>query len=94
MEHLAVTYLRQGNWKEAESLEVVVLEQRKQLLRDDDPITLNGMSILAGIYAQQGRWKEAEALEMVALEKRKQVLGDDHPDTLESMGRLKNYKLQ
>jgi hypothetical protein len=40
MVNLASTYWNQGRWKEAEMLEVVVMEKRKQMLRDDHPHTL------------------------------------------------------
>ena len=78
----------QRDWKEAEMLEVVVMEKRKQVLGDDHPDTLKSMANLASTYRNQGRWKEAETLQVVVMEKRKQVLGDDHPDTLTSMANL------
>jgi hypothetical protein len=37
MGNLASTYRNQGRWKDAEVLEVVVMEKRKQLLGDDHP---------------------------------------------------------
>ena len=88
LRHIALVYVEQGHWKEAETLEVVVLEKRKQVLGDDHPDTLMSMANLASTYRNQGRWKEAETLELVVMEKRKQVLGDDHPDTLMSMANL------
>jgi hypothetical protein len=65
---------RTGGWKEAETLEVVVMEKRKQVLGDDHPDTLTSMENLASTYWNQGRWKEAEMLEMMVIEKTKQVL--------------------
>ncbi|EKM82275.1 hypothetical protein AGABI1DRAFT_124759 [Agaricus bisporus var. burnettii JB137-S8] len=97
---LALVYSEQGQWKEAEALEVVVMEKTKQLLGDDHPDTLSSMGNLASTYREQGKSKEAEALEVVGkskeaealevvvMEKTKQLLGDDHPDTLSSMGNL------
>jgi hypothetical protein len=57
--------------KEAEALEVVVMEKRKHLLGEEHHHTLMSMGNLASIYQNQGKWKEAEALEVVVIEKRK-----------------------
>jgi hypothetical protein len=76
---LGLTYSEQGRWKDAEVLEVVVMEKRKQLLGEDHPDTLTSMGNLAATYRNQGRWKDAEVLEVVVMEKRKQLLGEDHP---------------
>ncbi|EKM76770.1 hypothetical protein AGABI1DRAFT_108612 [Agaricus bisporus var. burnettii JB137-S8] len=85
---LALVYSEQGQWNEAEALEVVVMEKRRQLLGDDHPDTLTSMANLAATYRSQGKWNEAEALEVVVMEKTKQLLRDDHPDTLTSMANL------
>ena len=77
--NLAFTYGHQGRWKEAETLDVVVMEKMKQVLGDDHPHTLTIMANLADTYRHQGHWKEAEMLEVVVMEKTKQVLGYDHP---------------
>ncbi|EHA26118.1 hypothetical protein ASPNIDRAFT_36453, partial [Aspergillus niger ATCC 1015] len=91
--HLATrNWLREnqhdGRWKEAEELEVQVLELRKQVLGPEHPDTLASMSDLAWTYGNQGRWKEAEELQVQVLELRKQVLGPEHPGTLTSMSDL------
>jgi hypothetical protein len=88
MGNLACTYRNQGRLKDAEVLEVVVMEKRKELLGEDHPDTLLSMGNLASTYRNQGRLKDAEVLEVVVMEKRKEVLGEDHPDTLLSMGNL------
>jgi hypothetical protein len=67
---------------EAEALEVLVMETRKQVLGEEHPPTLTSMTNLALTYWNQGRWKEAEVLEILVMETRKQVLGEEHPDTL------------
>ncbi|KAL3429649.1 purine and uridine phosphorylase [Aspergillus tetrazonus] len=85
---LAITYRRQGRWKEAEELNVQVLESSKQLLGSEHPATLTSMVNLACTYMDQGQWKEAEELGVQVLELRKQVLGPEHPATLESMDNL------
>ncbi|PYH52144.1 uncharacterized protein BO96DRAFT_469401 [Aspergillus niger CBS 101883] len=77
-----------GRWKEAEELEVQVLELRKRVLGPEHPDTLASMSTLAWTYWYQGRWKEAEELQVQVLELSKQVLGPEHPGTLTSMSDL------
>ncbi|KAF9486036.1 hypothetical protein BDN70DRAFT_767836, partial [Pholiota conissans] len=54
----------QGHWKEAEELEVEMIEKFKQVLGDNHPRTLMSMANLASIYWNQGYWKKAEKLEV------------------------------
>ena len=86
--NLALVYKEHGKWKEAEALQVVVMEKTKHGLGEEHPDTLTSMANLAGTYRKQGRWKEAEALEVVVVEKRKHGLGEKHPDTLRSMANV------
>ncbi|THC89597.1 hypothetical protein EYZ11_010961 [Aspergillus tanneri] len=84
-----------GRWKEAEELEVQVVELRKQVLGVEHPDTLTSMANLASTYRYQGRWKEAEELGVQVMELRKQVLWPEHPDTLTSMANLAStYRYQ
>ncbi|KAJ6050131.1 hypothetical protein N7444_006847 [Penicillium canescens] len=83
MGNLVNTYTNQGRWKEAEELQVQVMEARKQVLGPEHPDVLTSMNNLADIYANQGRWKEAEELQVQAMEARKQVPEPEHADTLE-----------
>ncbi|KAL4744583.1 hypothetical protein BDW72DRAFT_81009 [Aspergillus terricola var. indicus] len=85
---LASVYLQQGLWKEAEELNMQVLEIHKQVLGPEHPDTLTSMNNLASTYRRQGRWRKAEELDVHVLENFKQVLGPEHPDTLRSMGNL------
>ncbi|KAL2195759.1 hypothetical protein P885DRAFT_70379 [Corynascus similis CBS 632.67] len=62
--------------KEAEDLEVQVVEARKRVLGEEHPNTLNR------------RQEEAENLEVQVVEARKRVLGEEHPDTLTSKSNL------
>jgi hypothetical protein len=62
MANLALTYRNQGRWKEAEALEVQVMETRKRVLGQEHPDTLTSMANLASTYRNQGRWKETEEL--------------------------------
>ncbi|KOC13588.1 kinesin light chain 1 and [Aspergillus flavus AF70] len=77
-----------GRWKEAERLQIQVLELRKQVLGPEHPGTLTSIADLASTYKDQGRWKEAEELEIQVVELCKQVLGLEHPDTLASIANL------
>ncbi|CAI7627788.1 unnamed protein product [Penicillium glandicola] len=85
---LAEAYRLEGSWKEAEQLEVQVMETRKTKLGVDHPDTLMSMSNLASTFWNQGRWEEAEQLEVQVIETRKTKLGVDHPSTLMSINNL------
>jgi len=81
-----LVYKENGYWKEAEELEVQVMEIRKRVLGAEHPDTLTSMANLASTYQKQGRWTEAEQLgvrEMVI-----SALGAEHPSTLTGMGNL------
>ncbi|KAJ7860828.1 hypothetical protein B0H14DRAFT_3134757 [Mycena olivaceomarginata] len=84
----AEIYFDSGRYKEAESLEVAVLEKQTNHLGTDHPDTLHSMANLASTYRQLGRYQEAEPLEVTVLDKRKQLFGADHPDTLRAMAHL------
>ncbi|KAF7333399.1 FabD/lysophospholipase-like protein [Mycena venus] len=84
----AHVYFDSGRFKEAECLEVMLLEKRKQLLGADHPDMLQAMGNLAATYCRLGRYQEAESLEGIILEKQKQLLGADHPNTLQAMANL------
>src|SRR5438045_4448382 len=75
MANLASTYMNQGRWKEAEQLEVEVLEARKKVLGTEHQDTLLSMNNLASTYSDQSRWKEAEQLQVDVLETSKKLLG-------------------
>jgi tetratricopeptide (TPR) repeat protein len=87
-EMLAVAYLLEGWWEEAEQLFMQVMETRKMKLGADHPDTLINMSNLASTYRKQGRWEEAEQLFVQVIETCKMRLGVDHPDTLTNMSNL------
>jgi len=85
---LQVVYKDGGRWKEAEKLQMMVMETEKRVLGEEHPSTLTSMSNLASTYWNQGRWKEAEVLEVLVMETMKRVLGEEHPSTLTSMSNL------
>jgi len=73
MINLASTYSNQGQWKEAEELQVQVMKARERMLETEHPSTLNSMINLAITYRNQGWWKEAAELVMQVIEKRKRA---------------------
>jgi tetratricopeptide (TPR) repeat protein len=79
---------KEGRWKEAEELQVKVMEARLRVLGEEHPDTLRAMGDLASTYWKQGRSKEAEELEVKVMEARSRVLGEEHPGTLTSMSNL------
>jgi hypothetical protein len=50
---LALTFGNQGQWKEAEKLEVMVMETRMRLLGEEHPDTLASVGNLASTYQNQ-----------------------------------------
>jgi hypothetical protein len=69
LENLAAACTYQGRWGEAEKLEVLVLEKRREILGDDHPDTVRAMVNLAMTYHRLGQLNKAEELEVVVLEK-------------------------
>lgn len=88
MSMLATAFRLEGRWKEAEPLQVQVMETSKATLGEDHPDTLTSIANLASTLWYQGRWKEAEELGVQVMETRKAKLGEDHPDTLTSVSNL------
>lgn len=68
-------YRDEGRWKEAEELQVQVMETRKKVLGEEHPDTLTSMHNLALTYQKQGRRKEAEELQVQVTDIRKKVQG-------------------
>jgi Tetratricopeptide repeat/NB-ARC domain len=81
-------YHNEGRWKEAEELQIQVMETRKRVQGHEHPSTLTSMNNLASTFQDQGRWKEAEELQIQVIETTKRVLGHEHPHTLSSMNNL------
>lgn len=78
----------QGRYKEAEELDILVLEAKKKEVGLEHMETVECMSYLASTYEEQGRWAEAEELDRQVVELRKKLLGPEHPDTWTSMACL------
>ncbi len=85
MENLAITYRNQGQFQEAEALQVRVLEGHKRQVVEDHSDVLLAKVNLAITYWNQGRFQEAEALGVRVLEGHKRVLGEDQPLMLQAM---------
>ncbi|KAF8468029.1 hypothetical protein JB92DRAFT_3135560 [Gautieria morchelliformis] len=88
MANLAEAYWSQGWWKDAEELEVQVIEASKRILGEEHPNTLTTTANLAAIYQSVGQWKDAKELEVQVMEASKRILGEEHPDTLTATANL------
>ena len=88
MAALVSRYIDQGRWKEAEELQMQVMETSSRALGEEHPGTLTHMANLASTYTHQGRWKEVEELQMQVIETSSRVLGEEHPHTLASVNNL------
>jgi tetratricopeptide (TPR) repeat protein len=77
-----------GRYKEAEELQVQVVQRKKRVLGDEHPFTLTSMANLALTFRNQGRWKEAEELQVQVMQTTKRALGDERLDTLTCMANL------
>jgi tetratricopeptide (TPR) repeat protein len=84
----ATALYSEGRYKEAEELQMQVMQTMKRVLGEEHPSTLTSMANLASTYWNQGRWKEAEELGVQVMQTMKRVLGNEHPDTLITMHNL------
>ncbi|KAJ7607626.1 hypothetical protein DFH06DRAFT_1066608 [Mycena polygramma] len=74
-----------GRYEDAEQLQIVVLQQYRELLGDDHSQTLKAMSSLALTCSALGHYKEEEELQVFVFETQRRLLGDEHPETLFAM---------
>jgi hypothetical protein len=93
MANLASTYRNQGRWKEAEELEVQVMETRKTVLGAEHPSTLTSMNNLARTWKDQGKSDEAMKLMDECVQLRMRILGVGHPATRSSSETLRKWKI-
>jgi tetratricopeptide (TPR) repeat protein len=82
MGNLALVYCYQGRWTEAEKLQTLVLEIRKEELGPDHPMTLETMNNMALAYEGLGKYKEAEEIWAHLLETDKRMQGPEHQLTI------------
>lgn len=69
---------------EAESCWREVLDQRRRVVGDFHPHTINTIASLGELLQRRSRWAEAESLLREALDKRLRVFGESHAVTIES----------
>ncbi|KAJ6532141.1 hypothetical protein DFH09DRAFT_1284726 [Mycena vulgaris] len=81
-------YFHAERLKDAEQLDLALLEHQKSIMGKDHPDTLRTTGNLASTYHKLGKLQEAVELRLVLLEKQRKILGEDHPDTLWTMGSL------
>ena len=87
-EDLVLSFIQEGQWKEAETLEVKIIEMKRRWFGFEDRYTLDSTDILAVIFNRQGRQEEAENLLLQIIETRKKMFSVEHPSTLMSMSNL------
>jgi tetratricopeptide (TPR) repeat protein len=78
----------QGYSKEAETLEIKVLDERNKILGLEHRDTILAMARLASTNGVLGKYKEAEKLGLQVLDARKRILGVEHTDTIFAMSDL------
>ncbi|KAJ6549317.1 hypothetical protein DFH09DRAFT_620363 [Mycena vulgaris] len=81
-------YFHAERLKDAEQLELALLEHQKSVMGEDHINTLHTLGCLATTYHNLGKLQEAEGLELGLLEKQRKILGEDHLATLHTMGSL------
>ena len=84
----AEIYDREGRWKEAEELEIQVMEMSKRVLGVEHPDTLTSMANLAHTYKAIGCKDKAVQLMKTVVDLRKKIIGLDHPHTEASAATL------
>ncbi|CCD51174.1 hypothetical protein BofuT4_P085360.1 [Botrytis cinerea T4] len=93
MANLASTFWNQERWKEAEDLQVQVMETRKRVLGQEHPDTLTSMNNLALTWKGLGRDKEALKLMEECVLSLTRIIGTNHPNTLSSRAILLEWKI-
>ena len=92
MGDLALTYGNLGRWKEAEQLEVQVLETTKRVLGEEHPDTLRIMNNLAYTLKSQGQDEKAISLMKNAVDLLIKQLGPTHPNTISAINTLNTWQ--
>ena len=94
MSNLASTHRDQGRWKEAEELNVGVMDTRKRVLGEEHPDTLSSMANLAFTWKGQGQNAKAIGLMGECVHLRTRILGSNHPHTLSSFAAFTEWQIQ
>ncbi|KAA8894783.1 hypothetical protein FN846DRAFT_768009, partial [Sphaerosporella brunnea] len=82
----------QGRWKEAEELQVQVMEARKRVLDPEHQSTLASMHNLAHTFKSLGRNAAAIAMMEKSAAGFSRQLGEDHSDTKDSLHFLAKWR--
>ena len=90
---LADRYHDLGLDKQALDLGQQILAERRRILGDEHPDTVNSIASVGVYLSSLGKWAESEPYKRDALEKSRRVLGDDHPDTLTRISSLGSFFL-
>lgn len=94
MANLASTLWSTRQWKEAEDMEMRVMETRQRLLRHQHPATLTAINNLMFTLKSQSRNEEAISLMETCFQLREQVLGRHHPDARISLKNLHKWQME
>ena len=78
----------QGYAREAEILQIKVLDKRNEILGGEHPDIIRAMENLASTNRDLGKYTEAEKLDIKVLDARNRILGVEHPDTINAMANL------
>lgn len=74
-----------------------VLDHRRRFLGDNDPKTIDSLSVVAAVIALTGDYTESEAMQREALARSERVLGNEHNETLncmEHLSRVLRYQIR
>jgi serine/threonine protein kinase/tetratricopeptide (TPR) repeat protein len=85
---LAVQYSTLALYDKAVPLQERALAERRRVLGQEHPDTLDSISQMGLLLQGLGKVDEAEPYYREALEKRRRVLGGEHPDTLKSISTM------
>ena len=85
----------QGYSREAENLQIKVLDTRNKILGVEHPDTIHAMGNLASTYYKCEKYIEAEKLDIQVLDATNRIFGVEHPKTIIAMEYLASayYKL-
>ncbi|BAZ15323.1 hypothetical protein NIES4071_71950 [Calothrix sp. NIES-4071] len=82
LEKIAALYKSQGQYIEAESILIQIVEITKRIFGEDHPDYIKSLNNLALLYYSQKKYTDASVLLINALETALTVLGEHHPNTL------------
>ena len=92
MDDLALAFLNQGRWKEAEELGVQAMETRKRVQGLEHPDTLTSMENLAFNFWRQHQRNQAIQMMTEVAQLHREVIGSDHHSTRDSIRVLQEWQ--